>query len=299
MKLPIPHSVIILSILLFGPAASIATDELFDSNGVKIRYVTAGSGQAVVLIHGWMADATMWGRDADGNPRLDTTDIDGFQLIALDCRGHGKSDKPYEADKYGVEMASDVVRLLDHLKIAKAHLIGYSSGAFIAGHIAATQPERVLSVIYAGQAPVITELIRPNDFAECENFANVVDKGKGLGEYVRATTPEGWPQPTDAQADTIAKFRFAGKDVKALALAGCTFKELAVSGEQLRKCTAPTLFIRGENESGHVKSRVDRVRKLLAHSELKIIKGGDHMTTLVRPEFAETVREFLRTSKGK
>src|SRR3954463_7486808 len=106
-----------------------ADEGVFDSNGVKIRYVTEGEGEAVVLVHGWMGDSTMWGRDTSGNTKL--SPLEGFQLIALDCRGHGKSDKPHEQNKYGAEMAADVVRLLDHLKIKKAHLIGYSMGAFI------------------------------------------------------------------------------------------------------------------------------------------------------------------------
>ena len=82
-----------------------AADGVFDSNGVKIRYVTEGTGEAVVLIHGWMSDSSMWGGDASGNTKL--TAVEGFQLIALDCRGHGKSDKPHEPEKYGPEMAAD------------------------------------------------------------------------------------------------------------------------------------------------------------------------------------------------
>ena len=94
-------------------------DDVFDSNGVKIRYVTAGTGEAVVLIHGWMGDSSMWGSDPSGNTKLKPSD--GIQAIALDCRGHGKSEKPHDPEKYGPEMAADVVRLLDHLKIEKAH----------------------------------------------------------------------------------------------------------------------------------------------------------------------------------
>ena len=145
----------VLVVCCLVPRPVEAADDVFDSNGVKIRYVTEGKGEPVVLIHGWMGDSSMWGRDASGNTKLNTADADGFQLIALDCRGHGKSDKPHDPAKYGPEMAADVVRLLDHLKIEKAHLVGYSSGAFIAGKVAATHPERVLSVVYGGQAPLI------------------------------------------------------------------------------------------------------------------------------------------------
>lgn len=274
-----------------------AADDVFDSNGVKIRYVTAGKGEPVVLIHGWMGDSSMWGADLFGNTKLKATD--GFQSIALDCRGHGKSDKPHDIKKYGPEMAADVVRLLDHLKIEKAHLIGYSSGAFIAGKVVATHPERVLSVVYGGQAPVITEAVRATDFSECDTFAELVDEGKDLGAYITAVMPKGRPKPTEEQASAMAKFMYGGKDVKAFAAAGRSFKDLQVTEDQLKKYQGPILFIHGGNESDHVKNRVAMVRKRLDRGEVKIVEGGDHMTTLAKSEFASTIIEFLRTGKVK
>lgn len=278
--------------------AAIADDATFDSNGVKIRYVTAGEGEPVVLIHGWMADSSMWGRDPAGNTKLDTKDTDGFQLIALDCRGHGKSDKPREKEKYGQEMAEDVVRLLDHLKIEKAHLIGYSSGAYIAGYVCAHHPERVRSVVFGGQAPIFGTPA-PNDFSECEIFAQAVADGKGLGPYLIAVTPSNQPKPTAEQANSIAKFLYKDKDVEAFALAGLAFKQLAVSEEQLKKLEAPVLFIHGGEESDHVKSKVASARKILDRSEIKVIEGGTHITTLAKPEFGTAIIEFLRANRSK
>src|SRR5436305_6678681 len=94
-------------------------------------------------------------------------------------------------------MAADVVRLLDHLKIEKAHLIGYSSGAFIAGKVAATHPQRVLSVVYGGQAPLIVGEKASSGSSEVEVFAKAVDEGKDLGAYIIAVTPPGKPKPTE------------------------------------------------------------------------------------------------------
>lgn len=288
---------ITLALCCLAPRFALATDEYFDSNGVKIRYVTEGKGVAVVLIHGWMGDSSMWGADILGNTKLKPAE--GFQSIAFDCRGHGKSDKPHDPAKYGTEMAEDVVRLLDHLKIEKAHLIGYSSGSFIAGYVAAKHPERVLSVIYGGQAPVIVGKVKATDFSECEGFAKAVDEGKGLGSYIIDITPAGKPKPTEAQANAYAKLMYGGKDVKAFALAGCTFKELAVTEEQLKKCNAPILFIRGGNESAHVKSRVAMVHQLLGRGELKIVDGRDHISTLSSPDFGKAIMAFLEANKGK
>lgn len=279
------------------PTSAGAAEDVFDSNGVRIRYVVEGEGEPVVLIHGWMGDSTMWGRDQSGNTKLDTKGAKGFKLIALDCRGHGKSDKPHDPTQYGTEMAADVVRLLDHLKIERAHLIGYSSGSFIAGKVAATHPERVLSIVYGGQAPLVTGAKSSASSSEVEVFAKAVEEGKDLGTYIMAIIPPGRPKPSEQEAKLVAKIWFNGKDVKALALAGSSFKDLKVSQEELSKCKAPTLFIHGGNESPYVKDRVAAVRELLGRGELKIVEGGDHMTTLAKPDFAAAILKFLRSNK--
>jgi len=285
----------LLSALLatsFLAAAPQAEEGEFMVDGVKVHYVTEGAGVPLVLLHGWMADTTMWGRDAAGKTKLDAQGAEGFQLIALDCRGHGQSGKPLEPEKYGVELAEDVVRLLDHLKLEKAHLLGYSSGAFIAGHVAATHPERVLSVVFAGQAPLVSGA--PSSFEEVELFARMIEEGADLAEYVLAITPSNLPRPTLEQARAYADFMFAGKDVEALARAGLSFPELEVTQEAFARCTAPMLFIHGEQESAHVKGRVASVRQVLGRGELVVIPRGNHVTTLMQPEFTPALLAFLR-----
>lgn len=275
-----------------------AADQFFDSNGVKIRYVTEGTGEPVVLIHGWMADSSMWGSDETGNTKLNTDGIKGFQFIALDCRGHGKSDKPKNPEDYGSEMAADVVRLLDHLKIKKAHLVGYSSGAFVAGKVVATHPKRVLSVVYAGQAPVIAETMKPSDFSEVDLFSKAVEENN-LGAYIIGVSPSDKPKPTEEQAKAYANYLYGGKDVGAFATAGRSFKELKVTEKKLRKYKNPILFIYGSNESDHVKNRVANVREILKRGEVYVVEGGDHITTLAKPDFLTALLKFLNSGKFK
>jgi pimeloyl-ACP methyl ester carboxylesterase len=269
-----------------------AADDVFDSNGVKIHYVAEGKGEPVVLLHGWMSDSGMWGR-LDTNPASKE-----YQLIAVDLRGHGKSDKPHEPEKYGTEMAEDVIRLLDHLKLPKAHLVGYSMGAIVAGKVTATHPDRVLSVVYGGQAPILTEKVKV-DAREIAVFAKVVEEGKDLGAYLLEVMPADKPKLTEAQARAVAKLMFGSKDVKALAAAGRGIKDLDVTGDQLKKCKAPILFIHGSNEAASTKERAANIIKLLGRGEIKVIEGADHMTTLANPEFAKTVEAFLRANKQK
>jgi pimeloyl-ACP methyl ester carboxylesterase len=280
LKSPLPT---LLALSLIATIAQ-ADEGVFDSKGVKIRYVTEGEGEAIVLIHGWMSDVTMWG------PKL--SPLPGFKIIALDCRGHGKSDKPHDPRKYGGEMAADVVRLLDHLKIEKAHLVGYSMGAFIAGKVASTQPKRVLSLVYGGQAPLL-----PGDAGakEIDVFAKAVEDGKGLASYLIYVRPE----LNEKTAEAFAKIAYDGKDVKAWAVAGKSFKGLEVKSRDLKRCKVPTLFIHGDKEAESTKSRVAFLVKEMPWSTLKVVAGADHVTTLAKPAFGTALVQFLLANKSK
>jgi pimeloyl-ACP methyl ester carboxylesterase len=104
-------------------------------NGIKIWYATFGRGEPVILLHGGLANANYWGN-------LVRALEPHYRVIVMDSRGHGRSsrdDRPYGYDL----MASDVVALMDYLKIDKAALVGWSDGAIIGLDIALKHPERL------------------------------------------------------------------------------------------------------------------------------------------------------------
>src|SRR5436190_17147545 len=104
-----------------APQPTAFQSNFLDSNGVRIRYVDQGQGPPVVLIHGYTGNLERhW-----INPGVFTELARDHRVIALDCRGHGKSDKPHSPGSYGVEMGKDIVKLLDHLKISRAHIVGF------------------------------------------------------------------------------------------------------------------------------------------------------------------------------
>jgi pimeloyl-ACP methyl ester carboxylesterase len=118
----------------------------FDANGVKIVYSVQGKGEPVVLIHGWLSSAGInWAL-----PGISALLAKNYQVIALDVRGHGLSDKPAKVEAYGPELVEDIVRLLDHLKIKKAHIVGYSMGGIITAKFLAKHPDRTLSGTLGG-----------------------------------------------------------------------------------------------------------------------------------------------------
>ncbi len=120
--------------------------ETFNAKGVRIHYLIAGEGDPVVLIHGLHSSAEI-------NWRL--TGVFGdlakdHLVVALDLPGHGRSDKPEDEGAYGRQLVEDVVLLLDHLKIKKAHVVGYSLGGMVAGRLVVDHPDRVRSVLLGG-----------------------------------------------------------------------------------------------------------------------------------------------------
>src|SRR5262245_35657031 len=79
----------------------------FDSNGVKIFYFVQGSGEPVILIHGWLSSAGInWAL-----PGISGHLAKNYQVLAMDVRGHGLSDKPAKEEAYGPELVKDVTRL--------------------------------------------------------------------------------------------------------------------------------------------------------------------------------------------
>ncbi len=120
----------------------------FTHDGVEISYIDEGSGEPIVLVHGFASNkevnwvSTAW---------VSTLTRAGRRVIALDNRGHGQSSKLTDpADYHSEKMAGDVRALLDHLWIERADVMGYSMGARITAYLAVKHPERVRSAILGG-----------------------------------------------------------------------------------------------------------------------------------------------------
>ncbi|HUK59883.1 MAG TPA: alpha/beta fold hydrolase [Stellaceae bacterium] len=104
-------------------------------NGIKIWYAIFGNGEPVILLHGGLANSAYWGNQV---PAL----AKHYRVIVMDSRGHGRSTR--DARPYGYDlMADDVLGLMDHLKIAKAAIVGWSDGAILGLDIAMHHPDRL------------------------------------------------------------------------------------------------------------------------------------------------------------
>jgi pimeloyl-ACP methyl ester carboxylesterase len=259
-----------------------AQELFFDSNGVKLHYTISGKGEPVLLIHGFSVTYPIqW-----VYPGISSALAKHYQVIGLDCRGHGQSGKPRDPKMYGAEMVEDVVRLLDHLKIKKAHLVGYSMGGFIVLKMVATHPDRILTATTAAAG-----FEKAVDSKFLEELAQSLDRGKGIGPLLVRLTPAGYPKPTEGQL-LIGRFLLnAINDQKALAAVVRGFKDLAICEQSLKYAKVPLLALVGELDP--LKPGVDSLKELRPDVEVEVIKRADHMNAFYQPEFINALNDFL------
>jgi pimeloyl-ACP methyl ester carboxylesterase len=109
-----------------------------DANGTRIEVDVVGEGRPVVLLHGFPDSSRLW------RHQIAALSDAGFKVIAPDLRGYGGSDKPAEIEAYSILfLAGDVIGVLDHLGVERAHVVGHDWGAALAWAFAAVVPDRV------------------------------------------------------------------------------------------------------------------------------------------------------------
>ena len=247
-----------------------------------------GVGTPIVLMHGMTGtlDRHFIANGVFANLAKD------HRVIAIDLRGHGKSGKPHAPGAYGEEMARDVGRLLDHLKIQRAHIAGYSLGAFIAARFAVLQPQRPIGVIYIASLP-----LRDGDTG-MEKFAadSVKDFESDLPfkSLMITLQPPGSKPPSDDEIRKAVAPLVAANDVKALAALWRGYKTLSVSNAQLSALKAPSIVLVGSEDTAA--AGVPELTKTHPRIRTLVVQGAQHGGpdgVMRRPEFMSTLREFL------
>jgi pimeloyl-ACP methyl ester carboxylesterase len=265
-------------------------DKFFDSSGVKIRYVDLGSGDPVILLHGNGGSLEEWVNSG----MLQSLERD-FRVIAFDARGHGKSDKPHDPKAYGREMSLDVLRLMDHLGLQKAHLIGYSMGAQTVAHLITIAPERFASATLGG-APgrfywTEKELQQAEQNA-VERERDCISRG-----MIEARAPIGAPPMSDEEFKRRSAACFANKsfDRFALAAVGRGQATQTITRGQACAVKVPLLGVVGTLDGYLPYFR--ELKACLPDMQLLVLEGASHGTAARRPEFIATARAFLMTHR--
>ena len=242
-----------------------------DSDGVSISYLDEGEGDPILLIHGFASNSTVNWRNTNW---IKTLNGAGFRVIAFDNRGHGQSEKLYDPSDYGAPvMAEDARRLLDHLGIARADIMGFSMGARIAAFLTFTHPERVRSVIFAGLG------------------INMV-KGVGAAEPIAAALET--PNAEAIEDDNARGFRVFAEQTRSdrRALAACMRSSRdKVSPEQVAAIKVPVLVAVGTEDV--IGGSGAELAAMIPGAEFLEIVGRDHMKSVGDLSYKKGVLNFL------
>jgi pimeloyl-ACP methyl ester carboxylesterase len=280
----------ILALLLVCPAP--AEDLFFDSAGVRIRYIEEGAGEPVLLIHGLAINLDLnWAQ-----PGIVKGLAERYRVIAMDSRGHGKSGKPHDPKSYGIEMAEDAIRLMDHLKIRSAHLGGYSLGGRIATFLLVEHPDRFRTVTVGGAGWMDAQEARERENVT-SRLAESLEQGKGMGPLILSLTPLNSPPPSAEQVEMTNKMILSINDALALAAVVRGTGLLQPSEGKLRANKLPVLVIAGELDPRHADAK--RLAAVTPNSRLVTLPKANHMSAFAGPEFMKHFEAFLAENGGK
>jgi pimeloyl-ACP methyl ester carboxylesterase len=257
------------------------TEFALASDGVKLAFERVApkeskSGAPVVLVHGFASSrqqnwkSTGW---------YDSLTEAGFGVLAMDCRGHGQSDKPHDPSFYGhPRMAEDIAAVMDKAGIGTAPLVGYSMGGFLILRLASSHPGRAVKLALGGVGEYYLRGERIADAASRERLADALltDDKDGI------TDPRG--RMFRAFADQPGKDRFA--------LAAC-MKAMSqgLAPEMLAQITEPVLVVCGELDT--IAGVPGPLAAAFPQGAAVTIDGRDHMSAVGDRRTRRAVVEFL------
>ncbi len=251
-----------------------------DSDGLRIAYEVSGAAsdrRPILLMHGYGANVRANWVDPGWVRRLGEERL----VIGFDVRGHGRSDKPHDAARYGyAAMANDALAVLEHLDVACADFAGHSLGAFSGVHLLAHHGNRFGAFIWMGigdespasvaEAPEIADALRAPD---AENVTTPL--GRMYRNYI------------DLESDN---------DREALALAALQMWPegfpLVLGGDLLSVSPNPVLILNGSEDRPYVETDA-RLAEEIPNATLLRIQGADHLGPVTDGRFIEEAIRFL------
>ena len=245
--------------------------ERFQSEGVEIAYRDEGQGPAILLIHGFASNHMInW----VGPGWFDALTKAGYRVIALDNRGHGQSEKLYNPALYPSRlMAGDARRLLDHLDVGQAAVMGYSMGARIAAFLCLDAPERVSRVIFGGLGiNMVHGIGGAQIIAQAMRAPSLADVDHPVGRAFRAFADQ-----TGSDKEALATCILASRD--------------PITADDVRAIAQPALVAVGSKDD--VAGDGQALADLLPHGQFLEITRRDHMTAVGDKLYKAGVLAFL------
>lgn len=257
------------------PALLTAPDHELTAGDVTLRYRDTGTGDPVILIHGYGAALESMAAIGAALPQ--------HRTVAFDVRGFGRSSKFAEPARFGQSIVDDVTRLMDHLKISRAHLIGHSMGALIAANVAARYPDRVATAtlvagpFYADEATFTRETQR---------WVTDLESGAGLKNFMLWLFPAFKPEMAAGFNAQVMKVNDAGSLIAVMR----SLPKLTIAG--LPKDGNKVLLVAGTGDPLFPLSTA--FAKQSPGARMVEVAGADHVNVILNAQAVTAIREQLQ-----
>jgi len=237
-------------------------------NGIRVWYAEFGRGEPVLLLHGGLANSNYWGNQV---PAL----AESYRVIVVDSRGHGRST--HDEQPYGYDlMASDVLGLMDFLKLPKAAVVGWSDGAILGLDIAIHHPER-LSKLFAFAANSDPSGVA--DIAQSTVFNAYIARAEKEYQVLSPT-----PDQYKSFVDQISKMWET---------------EPHFTAAQLRVITVPTWIVDADHDEAIKRENTEFMANEIPDAELLLQPQVSHFSFLQDPrQFTGDVLHFMEHVRG-
>jgi 3-oxoadipate enol-lactonase len=252
------------------------------SNGISLYYEVHGDGQPLILLHGLGSSTRDWEFQVPEFSRR-------YQVITLDMRGHGQSDKP--EGPYSIPMfAADVAGLMQALGVKSAHIVGLSLGGAVAFQFAIDHPAMVKTLTIVNSAP---NLGGTPEQAQQEVARRVgIVQQLGMRAMGQALAPALFPKPEHAALRETFAQRWAENDAQGYIEATRSMLGWNVE-DQLGSIACPTLVIAADQDYTPVALKEAYV-KLMPNARLAVVPDAHHATPVEQPaRFNALLKDFL------
>jgi pimeloyl-ACP methyl ester carboxylesterase len=249
---------------LWSNATGIETNFYKSPDGTKIYYEVNGTGDAVVLIHGFLTDGKSWKQTALYTDLVSA----GYKVILMDLRGNGRSDKPHQPALYENDIESkDIMGIVTKLGIERYSAIGYSRGSILTSRLLVLD-KRVTRAVMGGMGLDFTNPDWPRRIMFYEALSGKpVKELEGLVKYVKDL----------------------GFDQQAMAY--LQKSQPSTSTKVLSKIKKPILVISGTEDTDNGSAK-DLAAAFPNATYLAV--PGDHGSAMRMPEFSAAVIQFLK-----
>jgi pimeloyl-ACP methyl ester carboxylesterase len=252
--------------------------------GGEVVYDVTGTGDAVVFLHGAFMDRGSWDAQVPDFAKR-------FRVIRYDIRPFGESNRVDTAYR----VADDLNRLLDHLQVARAHLVGHSFGGGAALDFALLHPDRVTSLSLAGAGP--SGLTPPEDERQASGaiFAALKD---GDDAVIRTWLKHPMWAASQTRPEVLnALEKSTRRSLGAFKLTAPPFVPASPPAiDRLRDVKTPTLILIGDKDTRGNQHASELLAQQIPGATLKVIGGADHALPLGwSREFNDAVLAFIST----